>query len=474
MILNFSIQNFGSIKDKQTLSFEADKSDHLEEAYVTRCGGRRILKLALLYGANASGKTTVLKALDFLRELVIKPKNKKTERLDFEPYLFDPDTPKQPTVLSIEFIRNEVRYAYRVEFTQEAVVAEELYAYYTPNKARIYQRTTDLERQFVEIKFGSKMTKSKAVKQSLTANTLWNNTVLGGYLKTNVDFKELQEMVDWFKLYLKRMVQPQTSFEDLIFSKMKEGTLLSSDMIPILQQADLHISDIIIQQWEANNAEKSFISSSQLVKMPISSEFSIMKEIEGRHQFGDPKIVSSSGTFRIDASKIDSSRTGLFEKIRSLFEFDEVMLEHTVNGEKYQLPLAEESRGTRRYYEFAGLLALFIKDPRAMLIDELETSLHPDLYRHFIVSYLLNTKNSQILATTHNRELLDERDLFRNDAIWFTDKSNADATELYSLADFDRSVIGKKTNVLNAYKSGKLSGTPILGDTHIDLNHGKN
>lgn len=440
MILNFSIQNFGSIKDKQTLSFEADKSDHLEEAYVTRCGGRRILKLALLYGANASGKTTVLKALDFLRQLVIDPKSKKTDRLDFEPYLFDPDTPKQPTVLSIEFIRNEVRYAYRVEFTQEAVVAEELYAYYTPNKARIYQRTTDLERQFVEIKFGSKMTKSKAVKQSLTANTLWNNTVLGGYLKTNVDSKELQEVVDWFKFYLKHMVQPQTSFEDLILFQMEDGEILSSDMIPILQQADLHISDIVIQSREIVDRQEveDFLSL-------INDHHSVMSK-------GD--VIE----FREEAKAV----------------IKKVMLEHTVNGEKYQLPLAEESRGTKRYYEFAGLLALFIKDPRAMLIDELETSLHPDLYRHFIVSYLLNTKDSQILATTHNRELLDDRDLFRNDAIWFTDKSNADATELYSLADFDRSVIGKKTNVLNAYKSGKLSGTPILGDTHIDLNHGKN
>ena len=439
MILNFSIQNFGSIKDKQTLSFEADKSDHLEEAYVTRCGGRRILKLALLYGANASGKTTVLKALDFLRQLVIDPKSKKTDRLKFEPYLFDPDTPKQPTVLSIEFIRNEVRYAYRVEFTQEAVVAEELYAYYTPNKARIYQRTTDLERQFVEIKFGSKMTRSKAVKQSLTANTLWNNTVLGGYLKTNVDSKELQEVVDWFKLYLKRMVQPQTSFEDLIFFQMEDGEILSSDMIPILQQADLHISDIVIQS----------------------------REIVGRQEVED--FLSLINDHHSVMSKGDVIE--LREEAKAVIK--KVMLEHTVNGEKYQLPLAEESRGTKRYYEFAGLLALFIKDPRAMLIDELETSLHPDLYRHFIVSYLLNTKDSQILATTHNRELLDDRDLFRNDAIWFTDKSNADATELYSLADFDRSVIGKKTNVLNAYKSGKLSGTPILGDTHIDLNHGR-
>ena len=448
MILNFSIQNFGSIKDKQTLSFEADKSDHLEEAYVTRCGGRRILKLALLYGANASGKTTVLKALDFLRQLVIDPKSKKTDRLDFEPYLFDPDTPKQPTVLSIEFIRNEVRYAYRVEFTQEAVVAEELYAYYTPNKARIYQRTTDLERQFVEIKFGSKMTKSKAVKQSLTANTLWNNTVLGGYLKTNVDSKELQEVVDWFKFYLKRMVQPQTSFYTFIYSKMEKGTLLPSDMIPILQQADLHISDIVIQSREIEEA-RGIDDFYSLINSSLNPE----------DPFDPPKRWKGYGLELMGDGKV-------IEKILSF--------EHTVNGAKYQLPLEEESRGTRRYYEFAGLLALFIKDPRAMLIDELETSLHPDLYRHFIVSYLLNTKDSQILATTHNRELLDDRDLFRNDAIWFTDKSNADATELYSLADFDRSVIGKKTNVLNAYKSGKLSGTPILGDTHIDLNHGKN
>ena len=67
MIINFSIQNFGSIKDRQTLSFEADNSTHLEDAYVIKLGGHRILKLALIYGANASGKTTVLKALNFLR-----------------------------------------------------------------------------------------------------------------------------------------------------------------------------------------------------------------------------------------------------------------------------------------------------------------------------------------------------------------------------------------------------------------------
>ena len=115
------------------------------------------------------------------------------------------------------------------------------------------------------------------------------------------------------------------------------------------------------------------------------------------------------------------------------------------------------------------MLALLIQNSTAFLIDELE-ALHPDLYLHFLISFLLNSENSQIIATTHNREILDNRDVFRNDVIWFTDKQENCSTELYSLADFDSSVVRNTTNVLNAYKSGKLSATPNLGDTFIDFN----
>ena len=110
------------------------------------------------------------------------------------------------------------------------------------------------------------------------------------------------------------------------------------------------------------------------------------------------------------------------------------------------------------------------KNSTAFPIDELESSLHPDLYLHFLLSFLLNSQNSQIIATTHNREILDNKDIFRNDAIWFTDKQESCSTELYSLADFDSSVVRNTTNILNAYKSGKLSATPNLGDNFIDLN----
>ena len=160
MIINFSVQNFGSIKEKQTLSFEADRSTHLEDTYIVYIGGQRILKLALIYGANASGKTTILKALDFLRDIILEPEHKKTNELVFNPFLFDTATPKQNSIISIEFFQNGIKYFYEVEFFKKAIVSEELY-FHNPNKANLFKRITNLENQFTEITFGNKISTDK-------------------------------------------------------------------------------------------------------------------------------------------------------------------------------------------------------------------------------------------------------------------------------------------------------------------------
>lgn len=431
MIINFSVQNFGSIKDKQTLSFEADKSTHLEDTYILNFGKQRILKLALIYGANASGKTTILKALDFLRDIVLEPERKKTDELDFNPFLFDPNTPKQNSIISIEFVQNGIKHFYEVEFFKKAIVSEEL-NFYNPNKANIYKRKTNLSNQFTEITFGSKISKDKTFEKNLEANTLWNNTVLGGYLKTNIDFKELQEIIDWFKNYLKPLVYTRTELEGYVTSRISKNEISKSDVVTILKKADFNISDIVIEEEEEKIPDGLIEFLRKQVKAPSD-------EIKKLEEKGKVTAVN-------------------------------IEFEHTVNDNKYTLPLEFESQGTRRYYGFAGLLALLIKNPTAISIDELEASLHPDLYLHFLLSFLLNSRNSQIIATTHNREILDNKDIFRNDAIWFTDKHESCSTELYSLSDFDSSIVRNTTNVLNAYKSGKLSGTPNLGDTFIDLN----
>lgn len=432
MILNFSLQNFGPVREEQVLTFEADKSDHLEDHYVIQAGGYRVLKLGLIYGANASGKTTILKALHFLRKLVLEPEDKKTGELEFIPFLFDEESKKQPGRLSIDFIHNEVRYDYAVEFNSSAVVSERL-DFYAPKKANVFKRKTDLEHQFTEITFGSKIKTDAALRKALESNTLWNNTVLGGFLKINAKLHELSEAVAWFEEYLMPMVYTKTELDDFVTARIKEGAIDKATVVSILRKADFNVSDILFEDKE----------------LPIPDGLIDFLESQMKERASGPaKALREKG------------------KITSV----DVELQHTVGGAQFRLPFEMESEGTKRYYGFAGLLALLLKDGHIIPIDELESSLHPDLYLHFILSFLINAEKSQLLATTHYRELLDNRDVFRNDAIWFTDKSEAGATELYSLADFDTSVVRDTSNVLNAYKSGRLSAVPNLGDYFIELN----
>ncbi|MEI8086657.1 MAG: ATP-binding protein [Paludibacter sp.] len=430
MIINFSIQNFGSIKDKQTLSFEADKSNHLEDYYIIPTKGLRLLKLGLIYGANASGKTTILKALEFLRDIVLEPESKKTEELAFNPFMFDNVSRSQNTILSIDFIQNAKRYYYEVEFNQNAIV-NEILNHYNPTKANVFKRTTDLEKQFAKISFGSKMKMDKTFEKTLESNTLWNNTVLGGFLKTNIDSDEIKDVTDWFSNYLTPVIYTGTSLDNFVTSKIDESEIRKTDIVNILKKADFNISDIEIKEEEED--------------IP-----------EGFLDFLDKQTKTSNDKIK------DLKKKGKIKTVVLNFQ-------HTISDEKYSLPFELESQGTKRYYGFAGVLSLLINSSIAISIDELEASLHPDLFVHFLLSFLVNSKKSQIIATTHNREILNNKDIFRNDVIWFTDKTDDSATELYSLSDFDSSVIRDTSNVYNAYKIGKLGAVPNLGDYFIDI-----
>jgi len=415
MLINFSIQNFGSIKEKQTLSFEADKSKHLEDYYLINANGLRLLKLGLIYGANASGKTTILKALDFLRTLVLSPKIQKTETFDFEPFLFDENTPKENTVFEIDFIQNNVRYFYEVELNKETIVREELYSY-NLKKFNVFKRTTNLQSKFTNIKFSSHIKISKSAEETLENNTLWNNTVLGGFLKTNVNIEELKNVMDWFKFSVFPLVSTTEFYsyhlEHFISFSVDKVENQKNFILNILKEADFNIYDMIIKKEETTKE--------------INTEYD-------KYAF-------------------------------------QININHKIKDKNYMLPLSQESQGTQRYYILAGILSFLLQTPCIILIDELESSLHPDLFVHFLLSFLTNSKQSQLIATTHNREILNNKDIFRNDAIWITDKNNDScATDLYSLADFDTKVIRDTTNILNAYKLGKLGGVPNLGDYYIDI-----
>ncbi len=435
MIINFSIQNFRSIKDEITLSFEANKSDHLEDYYIYRPSKNlRLLKIAILYGANASGKTNILLALDFLRELVLKPKDKKTEELNFQPFLFDEKTPQKNTIFTIEFVHEQIKYFYRVEFNIRFIVNETLY-YYHPNKALIFKRSTDPKNQTAEITFGSKIKISKESKTALIGNTLWNNTVLGGYIKSNVESHELQSVTQWFDNYLKPIIEPRTRLVPFVSDLIKEKQIRKDLIVEILRKADFGISDVQV---------KSEIIPIDNEKLQILSNTNILPEKE--------------------LEKIKSNKS---------IEVMEIYLQHTIGDHNFTLPIDMESAGTKRYYELGGILSFILERNSVLPIDELESSLHSDLIKHFLLTFLVNARASQIIATTHHRELLMEKNILRNDAIWFTERKEDGSTDLYSLADFKSSIIRNTNSIYNAYKVGKLGAVPNLKDFYLNFENEK-
>lgn len=442
MIVNFSVQNFKAIKEEIVLSFEAAQTDELDKFYLIqplKNKPLKLLKLGLIYGANASGKTTILEGLDFLRDLVINPLDKKSDALSLKPFLFDPKTPNENTFISLEFIQNQTKYLYKIELNSKAVISETLHSY-TPNKSLVYQRDTNTSQEVSTIHWGAKYKShlNKAQRDVLVANTLWNNTVLGGYLKTNIVSRELQEVTNWFKQTLKAIITPRTNLLAYISNLLESDKIQRNLILELLKKADFNISGISIKK------------KSKSVKPHI------LERLSNENLIPEEQI-----------SKIEE--TGEIET-------REVFFEHSVaaSGKQggYFLSYNDESAGTQRYYQFTGLLNLLINQSVIFPIDELEASLHPDLFKHFLLTFLTNSTHSQLIATTHHREFFLEKDILRNDSIWFTEKNKDCGVDLFSLSDFDSSVIRNTSSIYNAYKIGKLGARPDLNDYFIDTEGG--
>lgn len=440
MIIDFSIKNFRTIKDKVTLSFEPENSENLAHYYIIEpMPGLKLLKLGLIYGSNGSGKSTILKGLEFLRRLVMNPLQQKHDKLDFSPFLFDEQTPKEKSGFELSFVHSNTKYAYQVDFTKDAILYEKL-EFYSPNKALVYERTTDTEKQLSAIKFGGKSKLKKNAELALEANTLWNTTVLSGFLKTNIDSSELKNVTDWFYHVLAPIVLPNTDLSEYIIRKLESQEINKKNILQFLRKADFKISDI------------SFEKRLGILDTNIRELMLTLNKLQQQ----------------LDLQKSEET---------DLLESTELFFQHSIqNGDNlsiYTLPFRDESEGTRRYFELSGLLDMMLSNQHVFSIDELESSLHPDLLKHFLLLFLVNVKSTQLIATTHYRELLLERDILRDDVIWFTEKKENGSVDLYSLSDFDSTIVRDTTSIFNAYRSGKLGAVPDLSDYYIDLNDGK-
>jgi hypothetical protein len=222
-------------------------------------------------------------------------------------------------------------------------------------------------------------------------------------------------------------------------------------------------------QYVSNQLESNNINKETILEVLQKADFNISDfDVEVNEQEITPEFIEMVSK-KFPMSNEEVSKLKREKKITT----KELFFIHTIEG-KGEFPLSydDESAGTQRYYGFGGLLDLLVNKQTVFLIDEFESSLHPDLLKHFLLSFLVNSKQSQLITTTHLRELLMEQDIFRKDVIWFTEKKEDGSTDLYSLDDFDTSVIRKNSSIYNAYKAGKLGATPNLSDYYLNINYG--
>jgi AAA15 family ATPase/GTPase len=428
MIHYVKISNFGPVQKEIELNFEATGEEGSPVYEVEMPDGRKLLKLAYIYGPNASGKTTVLRAIDFLRRLWLEPLYNKDHELDYDPFLFKPDPQQSPSTIEVAFYANDMRYVYRVTFFKRSVQTEKLVVYRTNQPTELFSRTTDLEKRLSYVDFGTAVKGAAGALAALATATLHNNTVLGAFQKINVDLPDLEQLNRWSKDFFSQMINAQTNLSDYTAYKISQDTTFANWMNIFLNKADPNLKGVSVK------VEKSQSTEGFVERMLLS---------------------------RPDANAQE-------DLIRAVVMEKQINFLHSLAGnEVYALPLAKESSGSIRYFGLGSVLYRLLTQPSFAGIDELDTSLHVDLMKYFLQVFLLNSGQSQLVFTSHNIFLLEEKDLIRKDALWFTEKGKDGQVSLYSAIDFDSATLRKGASLINAYKSGRLGAKPNLGSPYL-------
>lgn len=432
MLIDFSIKNSGPIGNEVTLSFEPGDYNLHNENFLINTGieNLKLLKIGVIYGPNASGKSTILHSLTSLYHLVTDPIEVKTKKISiYQPNKGSEVNSTSATQYTIRLISNNTVYKYCLAYNKNCITSEELSIGLDKDQI-VYTRTTDQNNQTSKIEFGATFKdKYVTVLPSLQDATLWNNTVLGGSLKINSNIKEITDVINWFNDYCYEVIDPGKDLFSYVSSLIESGKAKKQNILKILKRADLAINDIIIK-------------SEKFDDLPENIQLSVAKEHPDKS----------------------------LDEIRKNVTLKHVLFQHNINGNLVAFDYGEESLGTQRFYQICGILDILLRSSCLVSIDEVENSLHPDLLEFFLYAFICNSTKSQLLITTHYRELLLNKDIIRPDSIWFTSKEESGMTNLYSMGDFDHGMFeGVANPYYNLYKNGRFGAKPSLGDYYINL-----
>jgi AAA15 family ATPase/GTPase len=428
MILEFKIANFLSFKDEVVFSFEATKDNSFEEYQVVEVApGIRVLKIAIVYGANASGKSNLINAFDFLKQFWFTTKDNKDEKTGTIPFLLDQETPHKPSKFSLTFYVNETKYIYTLELDRKRVCLEKIDFYPGTQPANLFIR--QLKGSVSEITFNSSWVKiSKTAKDEIVLRCLPNMSVLAAYNQVNISIPEIEEVIKWMKAQFIKPVSPNTRLDYMAKRRLEKGVDDLNSILNYLNKADFNITNISTEEVEEEIPDNIFDL--------------IIKRTE----------IS-------DKEKYERMKKERTYKIPDTF-FEHKVINNAGNTEVYKLPIRLQSDGTKRTFGLSSVIINAIEKNAFLAIDEIESSLHPKLVEFILEDFLKHQGRSQLLITTHYDGLLEQDDLLRKDSIWFTSKKDDGSTDLYSLTEFKG--LNRISSLLKAYQGGRFGAVPDL------------
>lgn len=417
MIQEFSVSNYMSIREKQTISFMASSDDTAEELLVQEINGVRLLKMAVFYGANASGKSNVLYAIESLWRLMFEPYPTKEHRIRYyQPFALDKG---KPTEFDIIFYVDNIKYHYNIRYDNRNILYEKLE--YAPNgvMSKFYERVYEVDTDTSKITFGGTLSfssKSK-IREALISNTLNNHTLISTYGKISIDAPEIKRLHDWIREYVHE-INTRQGIEDIV-EQMSQDSAEKIFFLKAVKKADFNIQDIELVNKEDEDLKK------------------IIKEKKLPQELAD-KLLKEVGR--------------------------DVTIYHTSELGDFNLNIGMESSGTIQYIKLLQKMYNITTGNHIYLLDEMENGLHYDLLIHYLTMFMVNSTSSQLIMTTHNQMLLDE-EFMRRDIVWFTEKDkNTASTSIYCAREFN---LHKNISLYKAYKVGKLGAKPEIGSPFL-------
>jgi hypothetical protein len=412
MILEFSIENFKSFRDRQTFSLVADEGKNEAASNLIAVADKySLLRSAILYGANASGKSNFIKALESLRDLVLLSDYQRPGEPfgQYVPFQLSDRTQGAPSIFSIDFLLEGIRYSYSVSISAVTVLKESLFFYPQGREAKLFVRNGQ------EYEFGDYLKGQRSVVAEITnANQLFLSKGAGNNMK---------QLIDIYRFFSESLLV--IPFDD--------------------PKSEAHYFNLIAERLLKAQKDDRFLNHFT----------ALLKSF-------DTGILG----FRVE----ELENPGRYEKYEIVTEH--ARYDHS-GKEKGTIAfsLELESKGTQKLFVLGGILLQTLMKGGVLVIDEFERSLHPLISSYLIRLFhdlKINHLGAQLVLATHDTNLLSSS-VFRRDQIWMVEKDVTGTSELYSMADIKG--ILKDAPYEKWYLSGRLGGIPGIRSLDFELNY---